>query len=126
MSSQASDREKRRRAFRAGLRAEKLAAWFLRFKCYHIVAERLKTPVGEIDLIVRRGRTLAFVEVKERADAIQALEAITPLQRRRICRAASWFISRHPELDTYNMRFDAFVLARGGWPNHIMNAWTMD
>lgn len=49
-----------------GRRGETLAAWYLRLKGYRIVATRVKTPVGEIDLIARRFGTTAFIEVKAR------------------------------------------------------------
>ena len=55
-----------RMAHRLGLRAEMLAAMLLRLKGYRILAQRLKTPAGEIDMVARRGRSLAIVEVKAR------------------------------------------------------------
>jgi putative endonuclease len=63
---------KRQSAERGGRRAESLAAWWLRLKGWRILARRVRTPVGEIDLVARRGRTIAFVEVKARATAVQA------------------------------------------------------
>ena len=62
----------RRRAERGGRRAEALAALWLRLKGWTILARRVRTPVGEVDLIARRGRTIAFVEVKARASAADA------------------------------------------------------
>ena len=59
-------REKRVRAYRSGLVAETVAALMLRVKGYAIVAQRYKTPVGEIDLVAIKGKRLAFVEVKRR------------------------------------------------------------
>jgi len=58
----------RRRREGWGRKAESLAAFALRLKGYRVLARRLRTPAGEIDLIVRRGATIAFVEVKARAD----------------------------------------------------------
>jgi hypothetical protein len=57
----------RRRREGWGRKAESLAAFALRLKGYRVLAGRLRTPAGEIDLIVRRGATIAFVEVKARA-----------------------------------------------------------
>ncbi len=88
--------ESRRRAYRAGRGAERLAAWWLRFKGYRIVATGYKTPVGEIDLIARRGRVLAFVEVKARPTMREAADAISPRQQERIARASAWFLSPAP------------------------------
>ena len=63
---------KRRRAERGGRRAETIAAWWLRLKGWTILARRVRTPVGEVDLVARRGRVTAFIEVKARAGAAEA------------------------------------------------------
>lgn len=110
----------------AGLVAENLAAFLLRLKGYRIVARRYKTPVGEIDLIVRRRRTLAFVEVKARATMEDALAAVTPHMRERIQRAAGHFISGRPELAGFDMRFDLIALAPPLRWRHLDNAWRLD
>ncbi len=47
-------------AERRGRKGEGLAAWWLRLLGWRIVARRVKTPRGEIDLIARRGRPVAF------------------------------------------------------------------
>ena len=115
------------KAYRRGWRGESIAALLLRLKGYRILARRHKTPVGEIDLVARRGRVLAFVEVKVRADsgsghgAVE--EAITPRQRARIERAAAAFLSRHPGLAGLDARFDAVLVGRSLWPRHIADAW---
>ena len=111
------------RAERRGRRAERMAALWLRLKGYRILARRYRTPVGEIDLVVRRGRTLAFVEVKARADPGTALEAISARQRRRATHAARAYLSRHPPSPGLALRFDALILCPGRWPRHIANAW---
>ena len=85
-------RPKRRRAWRFGRRAESLAAWWLRLKGYRILAREFRVPVGEIDLIARRGTILAFVEVKARKTAEAAPDALQPRQQRRIARAAGAFL----------------------------------
>ena len=55
---------RRRRAYRFGLRAETVASLFLMLKGYRILARRYRTPAGEVDLFVKRGNLIAFVEVK--------------------------------------------------------------
>ncbi len=114
------------RAERRGRRAERLAALWLRLKGYRILARRYRTPMGEIDLVVRRGRTLAFVEVKARARPAVALAAITPRQRWRTANAARVYLARHPPPSGLTLRFDALILCPGRWPRHIVNAWEAD
>ena len=110
-------------AYLGGHRGEALAAWYLRFKFYRILARRYKTPVGEIDLVATRFGTVAFVEVKARSrtDALgQTLEAIN---QSRISSAAQYWLARHPRRTETQFRFDVIFLARGRWPRHISNAF---
>jgi putative endonuclease len=113
-----------------GRRAETLAAWWLRLKGYRVLARGhvtgRGTGAGEVDLIVRRGAVVAFVEVKARADRAGAAAAITAHQQARLVRAARAFMGRHPELAGCSCRFDAVLVVPGRWPCHICDAWRMD
>ena len=113
----------RQAAYRLGLKAETLAAWWLRAKGYRILARRLKTPAGEIDLVARRGSTVAFVEVKARAGRDQAIEAVTPQTQRRIVRAAEMWLSRRPDHAALTLRFDIVAIVPGRLPLHLANAF---
>ncbi|MCL2468662.1 MAG: YraN family protein [Alphaproteobacteria bacterium] len=106
-----------------GLWAERLCCLFLRFKGYHIVAIRAKTPLGEIDLIARRGHVLAFVEVKIRPSLHQALEVISPTQQKRIHRAVQCYLAQNPVFMVMDCRFDAMLVVPWRWPVHVKNAW---
>ncbi len=119
-------RTRRRRAWLRGRRAEAVAAWWLRIKGYRILARGFRVPSGEIDLIARRGRTLALIEVKSRSTRAEAAGAVTPRQRARIARAAEAFLQRHPELARLDPRFDAILLASRRLPRHIKGAWRRD
>ena len=79
----------RRRALRRGRFGELLCRWHLRLRGWRIVARGWRCPSGEIDIIARRGRVLAVIEVKARADLADAVAAVLPRQRRRIARATS-------------------------------------
>lgn len=116
-------RPERRAAEAYGRRGEFIAAWFLRLKGYRIRTMRAKTPVGEIDLIAERFGTTIFVEVKARQRADLEAEALFAVNRRRIIRAADWYIARHPRLAQRPMRFDVIFLAPGRWPRHHVNAF---
>ena len=119
-------RARRVTAERHGHRSEAIAAWWLRLKLYRIVARRYRTAAGEIDLIVRRGRTLVFVEVKARADFRVAAEAVSLRQQHRIARAAGQFLAARPDLAGLDQRFDALLIVRRTWPRHIPDAWRVE
>ncbi|WP_321500395.1 YraN family protein [Breoghania sp.] len=113
----------RRAAYRLGLSAEGRASLWLRLKGYRVLAKRYRTPRGEIDLIVRRGRTIAFVEVKARSTRAAALEAITGRAQYRIVEAAHLWLARHPHLTDFTLRFDAVLVTPRQVPHHVANAW---
>jgi putative endonuclease len=115
--------EKRRRADRAGRLAETLCALSLRLRGYRILARRFRTPVGELDIVARRGSVLAFIEVKARASFALAAESIAPRQRYRVERAAGAYLSLFPHLARLDVRFDAMLVAPRRWPRHIVDAW---
>lgn len=117
------NRQQRQQARRRGIAAETLCLWLLRLKGYRILARDLRTPVGEIDIVARRGRTLVAVEVKRRGRLEEAAEAIGQDQRRRIQRALGWFAQRQPDGERLTLRFDAMLLGEGRWPRHIRDAW---
>ena len=115
--------ERKRRAWTLGRLAESLCAWHLRARGYRILARRFRTPMGEIDILARRGNTLAVVEVKARIDAATAMESLRSRQRGRIERAAEVFIAARPALAGMDVRFDVMVVAPWRPPAHIMDAW---
>jgi len=118
-----SPRQRRRDAQRRGNRAESIASWWLRMKGYRVLARGFRCPAGEIDLIVRRGRTLAIVEVKARPSLAEASEALTPRQQRRIARAAEVFVQRHAQFVGCTLRFDVIMVVPQQLPKHIPDAW---
>jgi putative endonuclease len=116
-------RDRRRAAERRGKKAELLCLWHLRLKGYRVLARRYKSPAGEIDLIVRRGDTIAAIEVKARADFDTATEAVTRRQQQRIMRAVAHFLGGRPDLATFAARFDVMLVAPRRWPRHLVDAW---
>lgn len=116
--------DRRRLAWRFGRRGEVLCAWRLRLEGYRILARDVRTHVGEIDLIARRGRLLAFIEVKARTAA--ADEPVTARQRRRIVRAAEAWLAAHPALAGLDMRFDVMLVGGGLIPRHLEAAFRTD
>ena len=115
--------QRKRRAERYGRTSEFLAVLALRLRGYRILARRFRSPMGEIDIVARRGRTLAIVEVKARADRDSAVLALTLGRRLRIERAAQALIARHPKLASCDLRFDLMLVGRGRLPQLIEDAW---
>jgi putative endonuclease len=115
--------QERRRAERRGRFAERLALWRLRLAGWQILARDWRSPVGEIDLVARRGRVLAVIEVKSRADTASAAEALSRRQRRRIARAAEAFLLARPDLADLELRFDVMLVAPLRLPRHWPAAW---
>lgn len=105
--------------------AEALAALLLRLKGYRILARRYRTNFGEIDIIARRGRVLAMVEVKARSakGGTDAAESLNATQRRRIERAASGYLASHAGSQACDVRFDLIVVGRTHLPRHLAGAW---
>jgi putative endonuclease len=117
--------KRRVRAYRSGLLAESLVAFLLRLKGNRILARRYKTPVGEIDLIAVHGRRLTFVEVKRRKKFEDAAEALPTRARRRIVRAAQYWLAAHPAFNGYDMRFDVVLTAPWARPQIIEDAFSV-
>jgi putative endonuclease len=117
---------RRQQAFRRGHAAERKCLWHLRLTGWRILARRFRVPSGEVDLIARRGRVLAAIEVKARDTFAGAIEAISPRQRRRIGRALDHFLAQHPDLAQLDIRFDVMLVTPWRWPRRIADAWRSD
>ncbi|MGE0212807.1 MAG: YraN family protein [Parvibaculaceae bacterium] len=116
----------RRKAERRGHAAELAACWLLRAKGYRILARRVKTPMGEIDVIARRGPVTAFMEVKRRETHDGALIAIDRRQAARIVNAARQWTARNPQALEGSCRFDIVTVSPYLLPRHLPNAFDAD
>ena len=110
-------------AFRTGLSAESRAAALLMAKGYRILAKRFRAPHGEIDIVTKRRKILALVEVKARASLDEAAFAVTPRQQARIINAAQAWLAAHPEHAEFELRFDAIPIAPRHLPRHLLAAF---
>ena len=92
---------------------ERRALWYLRFRGLRLVARNYLSPRGEIDLIMRDGITLAFVEVRYRQqqDFGSPAASVDRHKQRRIIASAHYFLSRNPHLAEAPCRFDILAIA---------------
>ena len=103
---------------RLGHRSEWWAAALLMARGYQILGFRLKTRAGEIDILARRGKVLAVVEVKRRARLEDALTALGPDQYDRLLAAGRSVLRQRPSLAGHLLRIDVVALAPGRFPRH--------
>jgi putative endonuclease len=107
-----------------GSAAEARARWYYRLRGYRILASNAWAGGYELDLVVRRGSTLVFCEVKEKAHDRYGdpLDMVDPEKQRRIGRAAESWLAQHPEAADLEVRFDV-VSVRGRRVECLVNAW---
>ena len=112
----------RQLAEKRGRGAETIAAWWLRLTGWRILARRARVPGGEVDLIARRGRTLAFVEVKARASPEAAAYALDRYRLRRVAIAAERLAPRFMR-EGDEVRIDALFIVPRRLPRHLPDVW---
>ena len=88
--------------------------WY-RLRGWKILGENVWAGGNELDLIVRRGRTVRFVEVKEKRGTRfgDPLEMVTPEKQRRVRRAAAAWLAARPELGGLTIGFDVVAVREG-------------
>lgn len=119
--------ERRRRAtYRRGISGETLALVALMAKGYRPLDRRFAASGGEIDLVLRRGGTIAFVEVKARASLDSARLAIDARKRTRFSRAVRAWIAAHPRYAALTFRADAVFVGPRTWPEHVADAFPIE
>lgn len=119
------NRVTRRVSQRWGVFAEYVAAIYLLFKAYSVLALRYRIRDGEVDLIVKRGRVIAFIEVKARVNLAAGLDAIDDIKLRKFRKAADYWLMRNSWAEAYTLRGDAIVIRPWRWPVHIEDAFPL-
>ena len=112
----------REAAEKRGRGAETLACWWLRFHGWRILARRARVPGGEVDIIARRGKVLAFVEVKARATEESAAMSLDAWRLRRVVVAAERLAPRFLKPGD-DLRIDAVFIVPRRLPRHMLNIW---
>jgi len=112
----------RQAAEKQGRAGERIAAWWLRLHGWRIVGERVRTGRGEVDLVARRGKTLAFIEVKTRGDASALALAIDDYRLRRVVDAAEALVARYGA-GAEEIQIDVMLVRPWRLPIHLENVW---
>jgi len=115
--------ERRKAAFRLGLRAETIAVWYLRCKGYRILDRRYRSVAGEIDIVARRGDAVCFVEVKARRTFQAAIDAVTARNKARIIKTAKIWLASHRGYESVTWRFDIIAILPHALPRHFLSAF---
>ena len=109
-------------SYTKGLFAEYLTLCFLWVRGYKILGHRLKTPLGEVDILAKKGDTLVIVEVKARQH-LGPDPLVQPPQQKRLYRAALYLQKRYAK-KAFNIRFDVVIVIQGWRLKHYINVWT--
>jgi putative endonuclease len=113
------------RAEVTGRGAEDAAADALIAGGWTVIARRIRTPAGELDLVAEREGLLAFVEVKARPSLTEAAHALGPRQRARLTAAAECWLAEHPGHGAAGIRFDVLLVAADGTVRRIADAFRL-
>lgn len=117
--------DRRRQALQRGHGAERLAMLALMLKGYRPLARRYGGVGGEIDLIMRRGTTVVFIEVKARDTLTDGMEAVSHEKQRLIGLAARRWIAGHPWATGCTLRGDLVIVRPRRWPHHVPDAFSL-
>jgi putative endonuclease len=110
-------------ANRRGRLAEDAASAALERRGWTILARRLRTPAGEIDLVAEKEGLLAIVEVKARRGLVDAAEALSVRQQARLLAATEIILATHPDWGAEGVRFDLMLVDAGGVVRRITDAF---
>ncbi len=128
MTAGAPDRRAARgRAAQArGVTAEHAACAALEQDGWVVLARRLRTAAGELDVVAERDGLLAFIEVKARPDLLSAAAALGPRQRARLLAAGEIALAEHPSWGRAGVRFDVLLVDDAGRVRRIADAFRIE
>ena len=120
----AGARQARGKAAQArGVAAEEACVALLAREGFSVLARRVRTGAGEIDILARNGTLTLVIEVKARPRAEEAAFAIAPRQRARLAAAAEALMASHPAWFGEGLRFDAMLVGADGEVRWIADAF---
>ncbi|HTI79937.1 MAG TPA: YraN family protein [Acetobacteraceae bacterium] len=113
-------------AYRRGIDAEAVARHALENDGFTVLAQRLRTAAGEIDIVAATPDLLSIVEVKARPTLADAAFALGRRQQARLLAAAEIMLAEHPEWIRRGMRFDLIVVDGVGRARRITDAFRLE
>ncbi len=110
---------------RTGDKGERRTARYLMLRGYRILERNFTYGHKEIDVIAKRGKVLAFVEVKTRRDGsmLPPGASVTAAKRRNVISASKGYLMLH-DAKGLNIRYDVSEVTVSGGINYIKNAYT--
>lgn len=119
-----SDRSRRGQAAdQRGRSAEDAAHVALERDGWSILARRLRTSAGEIDMVAEKDGLLAIVEVKARPRLIDAAASLSDRQQARLISATDIILAKNPHWGTKGVRFDLLLVDAAGSVRRIADAF---
>lgn len=106
-----------------GVSAEQAACAALERDGWTVLARRLRTAAGEIDVVAERDGLLAFIEVKARPDLLTAAAALGPRQRARLLAAGEIALADNPGWGRAGVRFDVLLVDGAGRVRRVIDAF---
>jgi putative endonuclease len=115
-----------RAAHSRGVAAEAAACGALEQQGWTVLARRLRTGAGEIDIVAEQGGCVAFVEVKARPDLAGAAAALSARQQARLLAAGEAALAANPGWGASGVRFDVLVVDAAGRVRRIADAFRQE
>jgi len=111
---------------RDGHAAETLACRHLEAQGLRLIARNVRSPFGEIDLLMREGETLVFVEVRRRGSERfgTPAETVGARKQQRLRATAAHYLQQHPQESQKPCRFDILAISDEGRARRI--EWLRD
>ncbi len=118
----------KKRKFKNTHFTEKIALFFLRLKGYQLIKKNFTvhngTGAGEIDLIMKKNKTIVFVEVKKRKTYLLAAQSIDINNQLRVVKSSAVFFQKYPQYSHFQVRYDAVLFKdKSIIPQHLIDAW---
>jgi putative endonuclease len=116
-------RRRGRAAYASGLAAEEAVCAALAADGWTVLARRLRTGAGEVDVVAAKAGVLSLIEVKSRRTLADAALALTLHQRERLARAGEIILGMYPEEGRLGVRFDVVVVDPAGRVRRVADAF---